>query len=79
MHIIKQTKWWYCTPMICKAWIIRKCMVASNYYPSIVTKITRVSKLAFLKPNSRNLAFLKFGWHHKIHLASCLFPGIFTC
>jgi hypothetical protein len=40
---------------------------------------TRVARLAFLKPNSRNLAFLKYGWLHKIYLAFWPFPGVFTC
>ena len=31
------------------------------------------------KPNSRNLAFLKLGWHHKIYLTFWLFLGTFTC
>jgi hypothetical protein len=26
-------------------------------------------QIGFLKPDSRNLAFLKFGWSHKIFLA----------
>jgi hypothetical protein len=31
--------------------------------------VYRVAKLAFFKPDSRNLAFLKLGWRHKILLA----------
>jgi hypothetical protein len=41
--------------------------------------VSRVSKLAFLKPNFRNLAFFKFGWRHKIYYAYWLFSGVFTC
>ena len=33
----------------------------------------------FLKPNSRNLAFLKCGWRHNIHLHFWLFRGFFIC
>jgi len=39
----------------------------------------RVAILAFLKPTSRNLAFLSFGWRHKIHLPFLLFHDFFIC
>jgi hypothetical protein len=39
----------------------------------VAMRIDRVARLAFLQPNSRNLAFLKCGWRHKIRLPFWLF------
>jgi hypothetical protein len=39
MHIIKQTKRRYCTPIIWKTQIIHKCTVTSNYDPRVLRKI----------------------------------------
>jgi hypothetical protein len=38
----------------------------------------RVARLAFLKPNFRNMAFLKFVWRHKIHLPFWLFRALLS-
>jgi len=45
----------------------------------ILVDSARVAILAFFKPNSRNLDFLKFGWRNKIQLPFWLFPGFILC
>ena len=56
---------------------VKLCCLVEVYL--LLVDCARVAILVFLKPNSRNLDFLKFGWRNKILLPFCPFPGFFLC
>ena len=56
-----------------KSWYLNSCSLALY----LTVAVTRVARLAFLKPNSRNLFFFLNWLASKIHLAFGLFPGFF--